>query len=163
LVQTGVTREELQAAVEEMQQQLQQPPPAAPQAPGYVPPPLPPLSPQTFNEPLVNRGVYEDGYYLTNRFIVNDNMDGRLKESRKREINLNRTNFIVDPKTSSIAMVVEADILPKLKELIRRLDVPIKMVQLEVMLFEKKLTKNESIGLNLLRIGACASQTHGSC
>lgn len=66
---------------------------------------------------------------------------------------IDQGNFIVDVKTSSIVMVVEADLLPKLKELMRRMDVPKKMVQIEVLLFEKKIAKQNSFGLNLLRFG----------
>lgn len=64
-----------------------------------------------------------------------------------------QNNFIVDPKTSSIIMVVEAEALPKIKELLKKLDVPKKMVQLEVLLFEKKISNSNSAGLNLLRLG----------
>src|SRR5262249_39261356 len=71
--------------------------------------------------------------------------------------NNGRSNFIVDAKTGSIVMVVEADLLPKIKDLIRKLDVPKKMVQIETLLFEKVLTRENSFGLNLLRIGDVAS------
>jgi general secretion pathway protein D len=67
---------------------------------------------------------------------------------------IDQGNFIVDVKTSSIVMVVEADLLPKLKELLRKMDVPKKMVQIEVLLFEKKIAKHNSFGLNLLRFGS---------
>lgn len=67
--------------------------------------------------------------------------------------NIDQGNFIVDVKTSSIVMVVEADLLPKLKELMRKMDVPKKMVQIEVLLFEKKIAKQNRSGLNLLRFG----------
>lgn len=70
-----------------------------------------------------------------------------------------QNNFIVDAKTGSIIMVVEQDALPKIKDLLRKLDVPKKMVQIEVLLFEKKITNRSSFGLNLLRIGAAASDT----
>lgn len=66
-------------------------------------------------------------------------------------------NFIVDTKTSSIIMVVEREALPKIKEILKRLDVPKKMVQLEVLLFEKKVNKQNSFGLNLLRLGSAAT------
>ena len=62
-------------------------------------------------------------------------------------------NFIVDIKTNSIVMVVEADLLPRIKELVRKMDVPKKMVQIEVLLFEKKIAKQNNYGLNLLRFG----------
>lgn len=70
--------------------------------------------------------------------------------------NNDRDNFIVDVKTGGIVMVVEADILPKMKELLRKLDVPKKMVQIETLLFEKILNRENSIGLNLLKIGDAA-------
>lgn len=83
--------------------------------------------------------------------------------SSERKAPSNRANFIVDQKTSSIVMVVEADILPSIKDLIKRLDVPKKMVQIEVLLFEKRITNVNEFGLNLLRVGSCASNTHKTC
>ena len=67
-------------------------------------------------------------------------------------------HFIVDPKTNSIIMVVEKYVLPKLKELLVTLDVPKKMVQIDVLLFEKKITDGSSIGLSLLKLGENASK-----
>ena len=54
-------------------------------------------------------------------------------------------------------MVVEADLLPKMRELLRKLDVPKRMVQIETLLFEKVLNRENSYGLNLLKIGDLAS------
>ena len=70
------------------------------------------------------------------------------------------TNFIPDPKTGSIMMVVRRDTLEKIKSLIRKLDVPKKMVQIEVLLFEKKIKNHNNFGLNLLRLGSAATNTH---
>lgn len=67
-------------------------------------------------------------------------------------------NFIVDQKTNSIIMVVETFILPKLKELLHKLDVPKRMVQIDVLLFEKKISDSSSIGLSKLRLGDAASK-----
>ncbi len=67
-----------------------------------------------------------------------------------------RNNFIVDPKTGAIVMVVEQSALSKIKDLLRKLDVPKKMVQIEVLLFEKKMNHQSNIGLNLLKIGSDA-------
>jgi general secretion pathway protein D len=64
-----------------------------------------------------------------------------------------QNKFILDAKTGAIIMVVEADALPKIKELLKKLDVPKKMVQIEVLLFEKKVSNSNNFGLNLLRIG----------
>lgn len=70
-----------------------------------------------------------------------------------------QNNFIVDPKTGAIIMVVEQEALPKIKELLKKLDVPKKMVQIEVLLLEKKISSSNKFGLNLLRMGSEASQT----
>ncbi len=116
-------------------------------APG-PPPPVPLLPPPP---PPIN--FYDNGFYLDERRVVNPNPDEIMPI---RDPNANRDNFIVDPKTSSIVMVVEADILPKLKELLKKLDVPKKMVQIEVLLFEKRVDNDDIFGLNLLRLGDAA-------
>lgn len=69
-------------------------------------------------------------------------------------------NFIVDPKTNSIVMVVESYILPKLRDLLKKLDVPKRMVQIDVLLFEKRVTDNNTFGFNLLKMGTGASHKH---
>jgi general secretion pathway protein D len=66
-------------------------------------------------------------------------------------------NFIVDQKTTSILMVVRREELPKIKSLLRKLDVPKRMVQLDVLLVEKKLQDRKQIGINLLQIGKNSS------
>lgn len=68
-----------------------------------------------------------------------------------------QNNFIVDPKTGAIIMVVENEALPKIKELLKKLDVPKKMVQIEVLLLEKKVSNQNKSGLNLLRLAGAAS------
>jgi len=66
-------------------------------------------------------------------------------------------NFIVDAKTNSIIMVVENYLLPKLRELLHKLDVPKRMVQIDVLLFEKRVSDSSSMGLNNLRLADAAS------
>lgn len=107
--------------------------------------------------PPVTRPAYQEGYYLADDYVVNPTF---IKEPAP--VNLNRENFLVDPKTGSIVMVVDAEILPKLKEIIKKLDVPKKMVQIEVLLFEKKITKENASGLNLLKIGSVASNQNST-
>ncbi|MBN9377440.1 MAG: hypothetical protein BGO14_10130 [Chlamydiales bacterium 38-26] len=130
-----------------------------------APPPVPPSPelPALSNEqkeigitaqPFPQFNAFEGSFYLDDRYIVNP--DPREEIDRTADPNRGRTNFIVDPKTGAIVMVVEADILPKLKELIRKLDIPKKMVQIEVLLFEKRISNQDNIGLNLLRIGSDA-------
>ncbi|MBN4067127.1 type II secretion system protein GspD, partial [Simkania negevensis] len=71
-------------------------------------------------------------------------------------------SFIVDSKTGSIIMVVEKRALSELKELIKKIDVPKQMVQVEVLLFEKKINDQTNFGLNLLRMGSSAGQEHAT-
>lgn len=66
-------------------------------------------------------------------------------------------NFIVDSKTTSILMVVRREELPKIKTLLKKLDVPKRMVQLDVLLVEKKFRDNREIGFSLLQLGTNAS------
>lgn len=66
-------------------------------------------------------------------------------------------NFIVDNKTTSILMVVRREELPKIKTLLRRLDIPKRMVQLDVLLVEKKFRDRKQVGFNLLQIGTNSS------
>lgn len=70
------------------------------------------------------------------------------------------TNFIPYPKTGAIMMVVRRDTLEKIKDLIRKLDVPKKMVQIEVLLFEKRIRNRNDFGLDFLRLGSAAKNTH---
>ncbi len=62
-------------------------------------------------------------------------------------------HFISDPKTGTVLMTVRRDTLGKIKELLRKLDIPKKMVQLEVLLFERRVNSQDNFGLNLLRLG----------
>lgn len=61
-------------------------------------------------------------------------------------------HFIPDPKTGNLLMVIRKDVLSKVKSLLRKLDVPKKMVQIEVLLFERSIHNKDSFGLNLLKI-----------
>ncbi len=70
------------------------------------------------------------------------------------------TNFIPFPKTGTIMMVIRRDSLPKIKELLRKLDVPKKMVKIEVLLFEKRIRNENNFGLNLLKLASAASNSH---
>ncbi|WP_201456425.1 type II secretion system protein GspD [Chlamydia sp. 17-3921] len=62
-------------------------------------------------------------------------------------------NFIADSKTGTLVMVVEKAALSRIQMLLKKLDVPKKMVRIEVLLFERKLSHERKSGLNLLRLG----------
>lgn len=72
----------------------------------------------------------------------------------------NSKNFVPYAKTGSIMMVVRKDTLPKIKELLKKLDVPKKMVRIEVLLFEKKRTNTNNFGLNVLKLGESAKKVN---
>ncbi|MEX0962179.1 MAG: hypothetical protein WDZ28_04925 [Simkaniaceae bacterium] len=82
---------------------------------------------------------------------------GSIKEQTPKSTT---KNFVPYGETGSIMMVVRRDTLLKIKELLKKLDVPKKMVEIEVLLFEKKVKSQDNAGLNILKIGSCASQTH---
>lgn len=128
------------------------PPPGPDPALVLVEPP-----PFKFPEELYKEDFYQEGGYIVNPRPIEPGSTAEEPPENKR------TNFIVDPKTGAIVMVVEAEILPKMKDLIKKLDIPKRMVQIETVLFEKRISKRSSYGLNLLRIGECASNTHKSC
>ena len=66
-------------------------------------------------------------------------------------------NFVVFPKTGTIIMVVEQALLNPLKELLGKLDLPKKMVRIDVLFFEKKIEGNQRFGMDLLKLGSSAS------
>lgn len=117
--------------------------------------PIPP--PSQKEPPLLLYG--QEGYYQEGGFVVNP-APAQPRAIAPTVANNDRDNFIVDIKTGAIVMVIEADTLPKMKELLKKLDVPKKMIQIETLLFEKKLNRENSYGLNLLRLGDSASNTH---
>lgn len=123
---------------------------------GEPPPPLP-----VEDAPLVGEYFPPDDYFEGGMPISPAPV--RPADGREKKRPSNRTNFIVDQKTSSIVMVVEVDILPSIKELLRKLDVPKMMVQLEVLLFEKRKKNTNEFGLNLLRMGSCATNENDTC
>ncbi|MBT3393723.1 MAG: type II secretion system protein GspD [Waddliaceae bacterium] len=88
----------------------------------------------------------------SNALVINPNPIAPERSASKNDAS-KRDNFIVDPQTGSIIMVVERTVLPMLKDLIKKLDIPKKMVHIEVLLFEKKVTDSNHFGLNILRIG----------
>ena len=154
MVRTGVTREEA-----ERRRMMPQPPVQLTPVP----------TPEQIATEIVQRQrdllpveLYQTSYYQQGNYVVNP-APVEPKRTSSPSVTKDRDNFIVTPKTGSIAMVVEADILPKLKELIKKLDVPKRMVQIEALLFERRIQKQNNFGLNLLRIGDCASQINSSC
>jgi len=103
--------------------------------------------------------VFRDTYYQGNEAVIDPAPVGPTsKQERERKKKAKSfPNFIVDQKSGSIVMVVEKDLLPSLMEVIEKIDVPAKMVQIDVLLFERRFQDETDYGLNLLRIGSNAS------
>lgn len=109
--------------------------------------------------PRIPLGVVNDtGFLSSSNFLINpdDIRPPRMPPNQGRD------NFLVDPKTGSLIMVIEGDLVMEMKSLIKKLDVPKRMVQIEVMLVEQLIDNHNNIGLNLLRIGSAASQCNAT-
>lgn len=78
------------------------------------------------------------------------------KKSQSAEVS---GNFVVYPKTGTIIMVVEQELLPKLKTLLHQLDIPKRMVKIDVLFFERKTEDRSRFGLDVLRIGSSANNS----
>ncbi len=76
------------------------------------------------------------------------------KKSERAEVS---GNFVVYPKTGTIIMVVEQELLPKLKTLLHQLDIPKRMVKIDVLFFERKTEDRSRFGLDVLKIGSGAN------
>ncbi|MCH9617552.1 MAG: Type 3 secretion system secretin [Chlamydiia bacterium] len=68
-------------------------------------------------------------------------------------------HFFPFPATGSLLMVVRKDTLCKIKEIIKKLDTPKKMVEIEVLLCERRLDNSSKSGINLLKLAGAASNT----
>lgn len=122
-----------------------------------------PLSKKTIIEQKPSERLFSDEvafgadpYFLKPVFPISPSFVFPASNSTPKP-DIDKGNFIVDLKTGSIVMVVEADLLPKIKDLLKKMDVPKKMVQLEVLFFEKKIAKQNNFGLNMLRLGSAAN------
>jgi general secretion pathway protein D len=69
-----------------------------------------------------------------------------------------KNHFIVDQKTGSLCMVIKKDQRDSIQSILKKLDVPKKMVQIDVLLVEKKQRERGSSGINLLQLGASSGK-----
>ncbi|MCH9621182.1 MAG: Type 3 secretion system secretin [Chlamydiia bacterium] len=68
-------------------------------------------------------------------------------------------NFFPFPTTDTLLMVVRKDTLAKIKQVIKKLDTPKKMVEIEVLLCERRINNENKSGINLLKLADSASNT----
>ncbi|RDB31169.1 type II secretion system protein GspD [Candidatus Similichlamydia laticola] len=62
-------------------------------------------------------------------------------------------NVVVDMKTNTLFLAIETYLSSHIRELIKKLDVPEKMVRIDFILFEKTLTERGESGISLLSLG----------
>lgn len=98
-------------------------------------------------------GTVPDGYPPVPPLVV---APQPLKSGIVSHIEIEQTSsdhFIPDPKSGTLLMTVRRDVLGRIKDLLKKLDIPKKMVQLEVLLFERRLNSQHNFGMNLLKLG----------
>ena len=87
--------------------------------------------------------------------------DSRMSElSDKEEKSSKQIHFFPYNSTGSVLMIVRKDLLPKIKEVVQKLDVPKRMVELEVLLCERRINNSTRSGINLLKFGSGSSKTN---
>lgn len=101
------------------------------------------------------------GFYQNGQVTINPTPIMAAPDNH-REYNVGRNNFLVEPRTGLIVMVVDPNLLPRVKALLKRIDVPKKMVQLDVLLVEYRNKRTNNFGMNLLSLGSCASDTRST-
>jgi general secretion pathway protein D len=79
--------------------------------------------------------------------------------SPSKSLSSKSEHFFPFPSTGSLLMVVRKDTLSKIKEIIKKLDTPKKMVEIEVLLCERRLDNSSKSGINLLKLAGSASNT----
>ncbi len=115
--------------------------------------------------PGIATTLFDNSYFLNGTPVIDPGavnpgfVDSPADQVRSE---INTPNFIVDEKTSSVIMVVDKEYLSRINDIVAKLDTPKKMVQIDILLFERNLVENTDYGLNLLRIGGAASNTRNT-
>lgn len=112
------------------------------------PPPPPEMSGMPL-DPYASPEVIKPAWMRSNKGPSHEE-----RESPKQEAT---NHFIPYPQTGKILMMVRKDTLSKIKEVIKKLDVAKRMVEIEVILCERMLKASSQTGINLLKVGSGAS------
>lgn len=83
----------------------------------------------------------------------------KVQNNKQKKGTEKAENFFPFPATGSLLMVVRKDTLGKIKEVIKKLDTPKKMVEIEVLLCERRVDNSSKSGINLLKLAGGASGT----
>ncbi|NGX63252.1 MAG: putative type II secretion system protein D [Candidatus Anoxychlamydiales bacterium] len=82
----------------------------------------------------------------------------KITTVKEKEISFSDGNFVVDAKTGSILMVIKKEDVSKIKDILSKLDVAKKMVELDVLLVERTIQDRKQTGINLLKIGSASNK-----
>jgi len=80
-----------------------------------------------------------------------------FEKSLKLDKKDSKEHFFPFPASSSILMVVRKDTLSRIKDILKKLDTPKKMVEIEVLLCERKIGNTANSGVNLLKLADAAT------
>lgn len=69
-------------------------------------------------------------------------------------------NFFPYPSNNSLLMVIRKSAVLKIKEIIKKLDTPKKMVEIEILLCERRANQSSKSGINMLKVHDSASNSN---
>ena len=85
---------------------------------------------------------------------------GKKQADKTKDKGATSNNFVVDDKTGSILMSVRKDELAKIQNILKKLDVPKRMAQIDVLLVERVLSDRKQTGINILKFGTPGIVNH---
>lgn len=77
-----------------------------------------------------------------------------------KRVQSGRSGVTFDAKSGYLILAVPGHLVAKMQEALNRLDAPKEMVQIDLLLLERRVTDANRSGIQLLRLGAGASKTH---
>ncbi len=80
--------------------------------------------------------------------------DFNSSDTMKKEVFESLSSIVVDPKTSSLLMIIKKEEVKTLEAILKKIDVPKRMVQIDVLLVERTLRDSKQTGINILKIGS---------
>ncbi|WP_194843719.1 type II secretion system protein GspD [Candidatus Clavichlamydia salmonicola] len=98
---------------------------------------------------------HDKSSFSSEGFSVNPGGEGANSHSNNTLVNFktSASDFVVDTKTGTLVMVTEKDKVSQIRSLLKKLDIPKRMINIEVLLFERKVSSSRHSGMNLLRLG----------
>ena len=83
----------------------------------------------------------------------------QMETTRKAALSKGSLQVTFDPKSGYLIMALPGHLVAKMQEALNRLDAPKEMVQIDLLLLERRVTDANRSGIQLLRLGSGASQS----